>query len=69
MKANEYLILSDCIERGVNAGWRRAFKHWDVPAEVAEWLEEHEDHIKDSIDIAVKNEICEYFKFEEPKAE
>jgi hypothetical protein len=69
MKANEYLILSECVENGVNRGWARAFKHWDVPTDVMDWLEEHENTIKDHIDTAVAIEICEYFKFDEPKEE
>jgi hypothetical protein len=34
-----------------------------------DWLEEHENTIKDHIDTAVTIEICEYFKFDEPKEE
>jgi hypothetical protein len=69
MKANEYIILSDCVENGVNAGWRRAFKHMDLSEEVRDWLDEHEACIKDHIETAVTNEICEYFKFDESKNE
>ncbi|MFO0447209.1 MAG: hypothetical protein ACK52I_00735 [Pseudomonadota bacterium] len=67
MKANEYVILSECIETGVNYGWRRALKYLDMPDDVREWLEEHEVTIKDHIDTAVNGQICEYFKFDEPK--
>ena len=67
MKANEYLVLSQCVESGVNRGWRKAFKHLDVPAQVQDWLDEHENNIKDNIDSAVLGDICEYFKFEQPK--
>jgi hypothetical protein len=69
MKANEYMILSDCVENGVNRGWARAFKHMDLPEEVRDWLFDHEDTIKDHIDTAVRGAICEYFKFDEPKDE
>ena len=69
MKANEYLVLSDCVENGVNRGWRMAFKHLEIPSKIRDWLDEHENHIKDNIDTAVTMEICEYFKFEEPKEE
>lgn len=69
MKANEYVILSECIETGVNRGWRLAFKHLDMPSYVRDWLDEHESLIKDSIDTAVTGQICEYFKFDEPKEE
>jgi hypothetical protein len=67
MKANEYLVLSDCVENGVNRGWERAFKHWDIPMDVMDWLEEHDACIKEHIENAVTIRICEYFKFDEPK--
>ena len=40
MKANWYAILTDCIERGLLAGYRRAHKHTDKPSE--EQLLEHQ---------------------------
>lgn len=58
MKANEYRVLSDCVERGVNYGYRRAFKYVENPDEEA---------IKDAIENAVMSEICEYFGFAEDK--
>ena len=67
MKANEYLILSECVENGVSRGWSMALKHLDMPSKVRDWLYEHEVHIKDQIDTAVTGEICEYFKFNEAK--
>ena len=67
MRADEYLILSECVENGVSRGWRLAFKHLNVPSPVRDWLDEHENLIKDSIDTAVTTQICEYFKFDEPK--
>ena len=33
MKANEYKILEECVERGVDYGYQRAFKHTDNPSE------------------------------------
>ena len=66
MRADEYLVLSECVENGVNRGWRLACKHRNVPS-VRDWLDEHENHIKDNIDTAVTGQICEYFKFDEPK--
>lgn len=67
MKANEHLILSECVENGVNRGWLRAFKHLDMPSPVRDWLDKHEDTIKGFIDAAVIDKIDEYFTFEEPK--
>lgn len=56
MKANEYRVLSDCVERGVGYGYNRAHKHTDNP--VPELL-------RDTIADAVLNEIAEYFRFDE----
>ena len=41
MRANEYLIMSDCIENGVSCGWHRAHKHTENPTE-----EQVKDEIK-----------------------
>jgi len=56
MKANEYKILCDCVERAVEYGYNRAFKHTDKP-----------DHyvITHEMYQAVLNEICENFNFED----
>lgn len=54
MKPKTYLILSECIERGIDRGWNRAYKHDENPSE---------DHIKNQIYEYVINEICEYFDF------
>lgn len=56
MKANEYLVMSECVEKGINIGYARAFKHNDKP---------EEDYIKECILDAVTNQICEYFKFKD----
>jgi hypothetical protein len=69
MKANEYIVLSECVERGVDYGWMRALKHLDMPKEVMNWLDQHETIIKGNIDTAVTSKICEYFNFDEPKDE
>lgn len=58
MKANEYKVVEDCVKRGIDTGYRRAFKHTDEPLE---------ENIKMNIEEAVMLEICEYFKFEEDK--
>lgn len=52
MKANEYLILSECVEDGINLGYTRAHKHTDNPTE---------QQIKEAIEQAVMTEICQYF--------
>ena len=40
MKVNEYLVMTECVENGVNRGYNRAFKHTETPSE---------DAIKESI--------------------
>lgn len=56
LKVNVYNLLSDCIDRGIDIGYRRAHKHTETPGE---------DIIKESIFNEVTNQICEYFVFED----
>lgn len=56
MKANDYRILARCVEDGIEAGHRRAFKHTDSPSQ---------EHVNDAIRDAVMAEICEWFIFED----
>lgn len=56
MKPNHYAILSRCVEDGVRAGWRRAYKHTDSPGE---------ETAQATIENAVMTEICEYFSFDD----
>ena len=56
MKPDIYKLLMQCVETGIEIGWRRAHKHNDTP---------DEDTIKSAIDNAIANEICEWFDFEE----
>jgi len=58
MTPKTYNILRNAIEQGVSYGIRRAHKHTDTPNEATL---EHE------IDIAIWNEIHEYFNFEDEK--
>ena len=60
MKVNAYRVLSRAVEEGTDYGWTRAHKHTDKP---------DEDGIKEEVVQAVINEICEYFKFDEPEEE
>ena len=55
MKVNEYLVLQDCIERGVESGYNRAHKHSNEPSP---------EELKWNISTAVAGMICEYFTFE-----
>lgn len=56
MKAKEYNLIAQCVENGVMLGWNRAHKHNDEP---------DPQQIRDAIEQAVLNEICEWFDFEE----
>lgn len=56
MKANEYLVLTDAVDAGVEMGWRRAHKHTDEPDDEA---------IKSAIYDEVLNAITAMFIFEE----
>ena len=56
MKVKEYTVLSDCVERGVVSGIARAHKHTDTPTP---------ETVRDLVIVAVINEICEYFNFDD----
>jgi len=58
MKAKEYNLITQCVETGVMLGWNRAHKYDENPDPEA---------IRDAIEQAVLNEICEWFDFEEVK--
>ncbi len=54
MKANEYQVMEDCVERGIAYGYQRAYKYADKPSDQV---------IKDEIERAVMLEISGYFSF------
>jgi hypothetical protein len=54
MQVKEYTVLTDCVERGVDYGMTRAYKHTDTPTT---------EYIKNQIVDAVLLEISEYFTF------
>lgn len=56
IKVHTYAIMVRCVEEGVAYGWNHAHKHTDTP---------DPDTIKNEIEAAVINSICEYFSFEE----
>jgi hypothetical protein len=58
MKAKEYNLITQCVETGVMLGWNRAHKHDATPEDEA---------IRNAIEQAVLNEICEWFDFDEVK--
>jgi hypothetical protein len=55
VKADIYKILSRAVDEGIAYGWNRAHKHTDSP---------NEETIKDEIERAVMNEICEVVKID-----
>ena len=56
MQVKEYVVLTDCVERGVSFGMARAYKHSDTPSP---------EYINGQIVDAVLVEISEYFNFKE----
>ena len=56
MKAREYPLMLDCIERGVSLGLQRSRKHCDFPSD---------ELIRQSIADAVMAEIDEAWTFED----
>lgn len=58
MKPRIHAILGDAIERGIEAGMRRAYKHTDTPTQ---------DQIMDKIHAAIWENIYQVFEFDEVK--
>ena len=56
MKVKVYNLISECVERGAERGYRRAHKHVESPDQVS---------IVDNIHREIMNELCEYFGFED----
>ena len=56
MRANEFKLMSECIERGTAFGLTRAYKHYEPPTR---------EQIQQYIEESVMNEICEYFNFKD----
>ena len=55
MRVNAFAVLADAVSRGIEHGWRRAYKHADKPSEA---------DIREAVEIAVIDAICEYFVFD-----
>lgn len=55
MKPKFYPILTDCIERGIQFGLHRAYKHTDAPSP---------DEIEHAINSEILNQLHEYFVFD-----
>ena len=55
IRAKAYPLMREAVESGVAYGWIRAHKYDDAPTP---------DAIKDAIEQAVMDQICERFAFE-----
>jgi hypothetical protein len=58
MKPKMRKLLENCIDSGVELGWRRAHKHTDTPTE---------ETIRTEIIHAIAIELFEWFEFEDEK--
>lgn len=54
IRARSYEVLRRAVEEGTAKGWRQAHKHADTPAE---------EDIREAIESAILDEICEWFEF------
>jgi hypothetical protein len=59
MKANEFKVMSDCLEKGIDYAFNRFYKYndFDIP-------KDKEEALKDLLEDAISLQICEYFNFE-----
>ena len=55
MKLNYRKLIEDCIETGIERGWRRAHKHNETP---------HSDVIQSTIHDCIMEQFYEYFIFD-----
>lgn len=60
MKANDFKVLTKCIETALDYGFMKYQKYseFDLPDQEIE-------KIKELLDKAIMNEICDYFNFDE----
>ena len=60
MKAREFLVFSSCLERALEYAFMRYQKYstFDLPEEEIVQLKNH-------LESAITNEVCEYFTFDE----
>ncbi|MBI4151840.1 hypothetical protein HY496_02620 [Candidatus Woesearchaeota archaeon] len=58
LKVKAYPVLCQAVEEGVAYGWNRAHKHTSEPGE---------EVIREQIEQAVLNEVCERFDFDDDK--
>ena len=54
MRPREYRLFTECLEIGLRRGYRRAFKHTDIPSE---------EQLLESLHTNVMGEVSEWFAF------
>lgn len=54
---DEYKLLSECIDRGINYGLNKAYKYADESGNPSR------ESLEEQIELAITNEICEWFTF------
>ena len=59
MRANEFKVLEDCIEKGIEYGLMKFHKYYDF-----EIPDEHINNLKQQLEYGISNQICEYFNFD-----
>ena len=56
MKVNYRKLIEDCIESGIERGWRQSHKHTETP---------NPDAVKSTIEDCIMREFYEYFIFDD----
>ena len=56
MRVRTSIVLEDCIDKGIELGWNRAYKHVDNPSP---------DDIKFHIERSISESVSEYFNFDD----
>ena len=54
MKIKLYNLISECVEKGIERGYRRSHKHTETP---------EQGYIFDNIHTDIMGELCEYIDF------
>jgi hypothetical protein len=52
MKANEYKVLEEAVDEGVNWGFARVYKHHEAPTE---------QQVREAVKAAVMASVCDWF--------
>jgi hypothetical protein len=55
MKGNEYKVLEEAVDEGVNWGFVKAYKHHEAPSE---------EQVREAVKSAVMTSVCEWFRMD-----